>query len=74
MFEPHFFIKERFFSLIFIILHKNFKKHNFMDVNEKNKMLSEPGYEPIVIQNPSEFFIDNEDWNITPESFLYEHI
>ena len=24
--------------------------------------------------NPSAYFVDNEDWNITPDSYLYEHI
>lgn len=31
-------------------------------------------YEPTIIKNPSVFFIDNGEWNITPDSFLYEHI
>ena len=36
--------------------------------------IKDPDYIPIIIQNPSVFFIDNEDWNITPDSFLYEHV
>ena len=36
--------------------------------------ISEGGYEPIIIQNPSAYFVDNEDWNITPDSYLYEHV
>lgn len=36
--------------------------------------IAEPNYEPIIIQDPSNYFVDNEDWNITPDSYLYEHI
>lgn len=36
--------------------------------------IREAGYKPTIIQNPSMFFIDNEDWNITPDSYLYEHV
>ena len=36
--------------------------------------ITKQDYEPIIIQNPSDFFVDNEDWNITPESYLYEHV
>ena len=48
-------------------------EHYYLYLVDYDKV-SEPGYEPIIIQNPSEFFIDNEDWNITPESYLYEHV
>lgn len=36
--------------------------------------ISEDGYVPLIIQNPSDYFVDNEDWNITPDSYLYEHV
>ena len=47
--------------------------HYFLYLVDYDK-ISEGGYEPIIIQNPSAYFVDNEDWNITPDSYLYEHV
>ena len=48
-------------------------EHYFLYLVDYNR-IREPNYEPIIIQNPSLFFVDNENWNITPDSFLYEHV
>lgn len=48
-------------------------EHYYLYLVDYNR-ISEKNYEPIIIQNPSDYFVDNEDWNITPESYLYEHI
>lgn len=37
-------------------------------------IISEGGYELITIQNPSAYLVDSGDWNITPDSYLYEHV
>lgn len=37
-------------------------------------IISEGGYEPITIQNPSAYFANSGDWNITPDSCLYEYV
>ena len=47
--------------------------HYFLYLVDYEK-ISEYGYEPIIIQDPSAYFVDNEDWNITPDSYLYEHV
>ena len=47
--------------------------HYFLYLVDYDK-ISEDGYEPIIIQDPSAYFVDNEDWNITPDSYLYEHV
>ena len=41
--------------------------HYFLYLVDYEK-ISEYGYEPIIIQNPSAYFVANEDWNITPDS------
>lgn len=48
-------------------------KHYYLYLVDYER-IKEPNYAPTIIQNPSMFFIDNEDWNITPDSYLYEHI
>jgi hypothetical protein len=45
--------------------------HYYLYLVDYNK-ISEQDYEPIIIQNPSEYFDGNDDWIITPDSFLYE--
>lgn len=37
-------------------------------------IISEGGYEPITIQNPSAYLVNSGDWNITPDSCLYEYV
>lgn len=37
-------------------------------------IISEDGYEPTTIQNPSAYFANSGDWNITPDSCLYEYV
>lgn len=37
-------------------------------------IISEGGYEPITIQNPSACFANSGDWNVAPDSYLYEHV
>lgn len=66
--KPHF-----YWSVNEIRVSKLRAEHYYLYLVDFDKV-SEPGYEPIIIPNPSEFFIDNEDWNITPDSFLYEHV
>jgi len=36
--------------------------------------ISEEGYSPEIIQDPSSYFKGNNEWICTPESFLYEKI
>lgn len=37
-------------------------------------IISEGGYEPITIQNPSAYLVNSGDWNITSDSCLYEYV
>jgi hypothetical protein len=48
-------------------------EHYFIYLVDYDK-IKDSDYEPTIIKNPSVFFIDNADWNITPDSYLYEHV
>ena len=36
--------------------------------------IQDDGYSPEIIQNPSTYFVDNDEWISTPELFFYERI
>ena len=66
--RPHF-----HWSLNEIRVSKIRADHYYLYLVDYDK-ISKQDYEPIIIKNPSAYFIENEDWNVTPDSFLYEHI
>jgi hypothetical protein len=48
-------------------------EHYFLYLVDFDK-IKDADYEPTIIKNPSVFFINNADWNITTDSFFYEYV
>ena len=49
------------------------KEHYFIYLVDYEK-IGLDGYEPIIINDPIAFFKNNDNWNITPDSYLFEFV